>query len=441
MAFFLSLPPLLRLFLSLALILLIAHLTRRIVLAIILGTCALAALCGHTPATFLAVVTPLLFSTHMASLMLVVFAVIWLSDQMVNSGIMQELVAAVRTRLSPRITLAALPALIGLLPMPGGAAFSAPMVAQCDDTDVLDPTLKTTINLWFRHIWEYCWPLYPGLILAVELSGVPLPLFVIALAPMTGVSIAAGFLFLLRRVPRHTQAAVAQTPQEHLPLMPLTAPLWCIIGTYALVALCTRLMPEAYAAHIHNNPYLPLIAGAAIAVIYLQRSRPLSGEKWRKILLSKRTCALVLVVVAVRLYGAFIVADSPHIGTSLVAQLRDDMQVWGIPFVAVIMCLPFLCGFTTGLTVGYVGASIPVAIALLGPDPPLSHLVATTLLAYTCGYIGFIISPVHVCLIVTTAYFRTRLMHNIIHLFLPGLFVMCVAVLLYYLYLYLPILL
>ncbi len=66
---------------------------------------------------------------------------------------------------------AGLPALIGMLPMPGGAIFSAPLVDSVDDNDELFSSEKAAVNYWFRHIWEYWWPMYPGVILAVKYSG------------------------------------------------------------------------------------------------------------------------------------------------------------------------------------------------------------------------------------------------------------------------------
>jgi hypothetical protein len=44
------------------------------------------------------------------------------------------------------------PALIGLLPMPGGAIFSAPMVKDIGSRYQLSGSQLSYINYWFRHI-------------------------------------------------------------------------------------------------------------------------------------------------------------------------------------------------------------------------------------------------------------------------------------------------
>src|SRR5574337_341797 len=70
---------------------------------------------------------------------------------------MESVVNVARDR---RIAMAVLPAVIGLLPSAGGAAFSAPMVQEAATDAGIRPERKAFINYWFRHIWEYCSPLY-----------------------------------------------------------------------------------------------------------------------------------------------------------------------------------------------------------------------------------------------------------------------------------------
>ncbi len=52
-----------------------------------------------------------------------------------------------------------------------GALFSAPLVENVIGEDKISAERKAMINHWFRHLWEYWWPLYPGFVLAVELLG------------------------------------------------------------------------------------------------------------------------------------------------------------------------------------------------------------------------------------------------------------------------------
>ena len=41
----------------------------------------------------------------------------------------------------------------------------------------LSPERRTFVNYWFRHLWEYVVPTYPGLILAATMLGMPVRRF------------------------------------------------------------------------------------------------------------------------------------------------------------------------------------------------------------------------------------------------------------------------
>ena len=52
--------------------------------------------------------------------------------------------------------LVSISAFIGLLPMPGGAYVSARLVDPLTKEMNLNPIEATSLNYWFRHLWEYC---------------------------------------------------------------------------------------------------------------------------------------------------------------------------------------------------------------------------------------------------------------------------------------------
>ncbi len=103
------------------------------------------------------------------SLALIVSFILILSNSMEKAGQMQRLLTSFRGRVSnPRLNLTIFPALIGLLPMPGGAAFSAPMVKELSAQLRFNGGQLSFVNYWFRHIWEYWWPLYPGVLMTAD---------------------------------------------------------------------------------------------------------------------------------------------------------------------------------------------------------------------------------------------------------------------------------
>jgi hypothetical protein len=99
-----------------------------------------------------------------------------------------------------RFTVAIIPAVIGLLPVVGGAMLSAPLVAEASDELGLPPERRTFLNFWFRHVWEYTLPTFPAVFLTAGITGVPIPELVAAGTPLTLAAIAAGVLFGFRGV-------------------------------------------------------------------------------------------------------------------------------------------------------------------------------------------------------------------------------------------------
>ena len=163
-----------------------------------------------------------------------------------------------------------------------------------------------------------------------------------------------------------------------------------------------------------------MIAGLCGGLAVLQIQRPLGWNEGRKVLLNRRTVVLASLVALVRIYGAFIEAELPG-GNLLIEQMRAEMAAWGLPFILVIMAIPFLSGMATGLAVGFVGASFPIVFSLLPADAVLMDVLSTVVLAFGFGYMGMILSPVHICLIVSNEHFRTRLLDSLRGLILPAL--------------------
>ena len=414
----LAAPVIVKVLGALSIILVMNRLCRHLIVSVAVATLVLALWCGHSAPAMAVIAWQRFFSIRTLSLTVIVFEVIWLSSQMSATGVMGDLVNAVRSRVSRRGAVAVLPAVIGLLPMPGGALFSAPLVDSVDTDDSMSAGLKTQANHWFRHIWEYWWPLYPGVLLAMELTGLDVWQFMLLGIPLSLCAVAAGYVFLLRRIPAGEAHGAPVHSEASARLLPLMLPIIVVIVGYAVVRLAYAGVRLAWPDAPAMNRYIPMAVGLVAAMLVLQRERPLGRIGWREILLSNRALNMAAIVATVSVYGAFIEARLPG-GESLVAQMRGDMADWGIPFIAIVMLLPLVSGLATGLAIGFVGASFPIVISLLGDAPPMGVLLSTTVLAYGFGFAGMLLSPVHVCLIVGSEYFKTRVLANAAGLLRP----------------------
>jgi hypothetical protein len=411
-----AIPILVRILLSLGVILALSRRFHELLWPLVAGTATLILLSGHGPAAAAVIARDRIFSTDNLLLVVALTLVIWLSSQMAAAGLLRDLVDAVRRRMSRRSAMAMLPAVIGLLPMPGGALFSAPLVDECDTDRTMASMAKTQVNYWFRHVWEFWWPLYPGVLLAIALTGLDMGRFILMQLPLSAIALGVGWWTVLRRLP-DTEAESATARDDEVaaggawwgPAMPIGV----TVGVYALV----KIFLPAVAAWSH---YLPMAIGLVAAIAAVQGWRPIRLAAWRDIVLSRRILGLVLIIEVVRIYGAFIEARLPG-GMLLVERMREELAHTGIPTVAVVMAIPFLCGLSTGLSIGYVGASFPIVLHLADPSAGAGGFAATCVLAYGFGYYGMILSPVHICLIVTNRHFETSLIHSLRGLILPSM--------------------
>jgi integral membrane protein (TIGR00529 family) len=422
----LAAPVIVKVLVSLILILVVHAIIKHLLAAVLFGALTLALWCGFDAATALDIAWLRFSSLDNVLLMVLILEVIWLSTLMTETGVMRDLVEAVRMRVSRRASMAALPAVIGFLPMPGGALFSAPLVDECDEGRSVPSMYKVRTNYWFRHVWEYWWPLYPGVLLALDVTGLHAWQFVLLQIPFSLVAIAAGYWFLLRKIDPEDEEAPRENRNRKPPaVLPLIAPIILVIVIYSVLQLAWPGLGD-------TNKYLPLIFGMTAALLFVQRQRPLGLPQWKKIIFSQKALIMVLLVAAVQIYGAYIEGRLPD-GSLLVARMREELGAWGIPPQAMMMVLPFVAGFTTGLTIGFVGAGMPIVISLLGDGASMSAFLGAVSLSYISGFAGMILSPVHICLIVTNEHFKTRLLASLMGLIKPTA-VVVLAALLYYLF-------
>jgi integral membrane protein (TIGR00529 family) len=414
-AFLLSTPAVVKVLGTLALILIINGIARNLLAAIAAGALLLGLWSGQ-PLTEIGSIAWVRFSSlDNLALMVVICQIIWLSSLMAKTGVMQDMVRSVRERVPHRMSFAALPAVIGLLPMPGGAMFSAPMVDSADSSGQLPSLLKTQTNYWFRHVWEYWWPLYPGVILTLDMTRLEIWQLIPAQLPVSALAIAGGYLFLLRRIPRNGQSEPG-AGEGGRSFFALVSPIITVILTYAAILI---LFPAVK----NLSRYIPIMAGLFLSLIVLQIQRRPGWSSWREVLLSRRTLYMTILVAVIRIYGAMIEARLPG-GMLLVEQMRGELAAIGLPEQLFILLIPMIAGLAVGINVGTIGASLPVVMSLLGSSPPMTGLLSTTVLAYAAGFMGQMLSPVHVCLVVTNQYFKTSLLRSLVGLILPVVFVL-----------------
>jgi integral membrane protein (TIGR00529 family) len=360
------------------------------------------------------------------SLVLIVGLILVMSRIMEENGHMNRLVESF-TRLSKdgRTTSSVMSALIGLLPMPGGALFSAPMVETSLCKHPVTCEQKTILNYWFRHIWEYWWPLYPGVVLAVALLEVDTWLFMAIMAPMTLFSVIAGVIFILRPIEKiegQERGGLSwQDVKEFLwEIMPILVVVFVILALAGVMGILGR-----FGFHMKIAGAYSILPGLVAATVWVCAVNHVSYGQFRSAVMDKKILPILLMIVAIMVFKGTLTESQA------VVQIRNELMAYKIPVILIIVIMPFLSGFITGIAVGFVGTSFPLIIPMFQTNHVLDYM-SFVALAYAFGYMGMMFSPVHLCILVSKDYFNAGLLNSYRHLIMPALTVMLAAVVFFF---------
>ena len=299
-----------------------------------------------------------------------------LREEKILIAMMNAIKSSFRSRKSVIISM---PLLIGMLPSLGGAYFSAPMVEEATNDTGMSQEEKAFINYWFRHPWELILPLYPGIVFASAVSHIPLSRLAITNAVCVVTLVATGFIYGMRGVGHslrnRNELVFRDSIRSWINFLPILVVMILVIiaGIELHYALLLVLIP-IFILYGYSSQRI------FAAVRY--------GFSWD-----------VIVMIA----GIVFFKETMEASGS-VKNLGRFCIEHGIPLVPIFCLLPLLAGLLTGHTVGFVGSTFPLLVSIGGQAPP--SLVS---LAFASGFIGVLLSPVHLCLILTREYFMADL--------------------------------
>ncbi|MBI5741744.1 MAG: DUF401 family protein [Nitrospirae bacterium] len=293
-----------------------------------------------------------------------------------KSGTMQKMMDSFRGMvMDRRVLMASMPALIGLLPSMGGALFSAPMVDEASKDIRISAEKKAFINYMFRHPWEFILPLYPGVILTAAITSYPLRDLMLANLPYALCLLIAGSLWGLRGIGRQKEGFRKMSKSGFLSFVPLGAIVIMVIALHLDLSVSLAVV----------------IAGLYLALRYSPRGILESlkeGISWD----------IIMIIIGVMTFKAVLGFSGAITGISAFFTEK------GIPVLPVLFILPFTYGLLTGLTVGFVGGTFPILLGLEN-----THHIGAVSFAFASGYTGVLLSPVHLCLVLTREYFKAEM--------------------------------
>ncbi len=324
------------------------------------------------------------------SIILLAIAVLFipiLGRIMEESGLMLELIQ--KMKVSKKASLMITPAFFGLLPVAGGALMSAPIVEQI--APQMDPNRKVAINVWYRHVLIFIYPLSAALIVGSMLANISIYLLVIALIIPLIILLLVGYFTLIRNVEGtevETERDIKRVFHNILPL--IIAPLIDFVG---------RIFFDV------PYPEIFLLLGLTISMILALRFAHMSPKSLKRIAKKMKVWRFPLLIVAMFFFLEIFIRSG----------VPEEISNLNLNFVLFI-CIGFLLGFVTGRIQVPISILIPIYIIQNGL---MSVLILDFVFIYCAVFLGYLITPIHPCVAYTTEFFETNFKGVAKHLLPP----------------------
>ncbi|MBU7015384.1 MAG: DUF401 family protein [Theionarchaea archaeon] len=301
-----------------------------------------------------------------------------------QTGQIDNTISELRGISGEKTILAAIPAAFGMLPIPGGALMSAPVIEPEADRLQLTPEHKTYLNLWFRHALLIIFPLSATIILPASLAGISVFTMVALLLPLFLVAVATGYVMGLR--------SIKKREGQH--------------GTGSIMRVLYGLSPILLVIAL-NAVGVPLVVGLILGLVLLLFESNLTVTQSLHTVVRGISVNMAIAMVGIMFFRQVVTA-SP-----VVAEVMGLLE--GSPAALLIVGLPLVVSLFMGLALLSIGVCFPLLESLSPFSPP----VFATIL-YTSAFAGYLASPLHLCLILTKEYFHSSLF-GVYRRFLPSI--------------------
>lgn len=344
-------------------------------------------------------------------LLITILLILLFGELLKCCGYFQDLTFALENLIKNiKLLLILIPATIGLLPMPAGAMMSAPMVEGVGNKYNLSPEMKVSVNYWFRHILEFTFPLYQGVIISASILNVKISRIILAQIPLSLAMILSGVLFLNSKIKVERKNN------------PKTVEFVKNIDNASMMGLAFKgLWPVILVVLLNLILGMNLALALAVTIIFLFVIRKVSLKDIGNMIKRSFSLDIVILILGVMIFKKLITVSG---GIGVIPQ---SLSNFGISPVFAVCLVPFIVGILTGMSSAFVGISYPILFFFLSPNGVNYGYV---MLAYGSGFTGVMLSPVHLCLVLTKDYFKASFRRVYLLILPAGLFLLASAIIL-----------
>jgi integral membrane protein (TIGR00529 family) len=349
------------------------------------------------------------------SVVLATFGIMLLSQLYKETGLISHLSENLsRLIKNPKIVMSVLPAVIGLLPVAGGALMSAPLVDSEAEKLKLKPDKKAYVNLWFRHTIFPVYPLSQVLILAAFLAETTVLTIIIRQVPVVIVMVIVGYIIGFWKVPNPKKEEPSEG--ENTATADLKSFVVAFSPIMASIIVAVGLDVVGFdLAKLGFDVLIAVVAGLAVLIMISKPSTQTITKPFRNWGIYGITFAA---------YGAFLLGNVMK--ATGISKIFENLAASGnIDSTILLTAIPAVLGILTASALGGVSISIPLLSGMMTISPKMASLI------YMSAYLGYVTSPTHLCLTFTADYFKCSL-GKVYKYVIPSVAVTFTAVLLVY---------
>jgi len=296
------------------------------------------------------------------------------------SGLMDDLVNNLKMRRKSFLMFG--PAFLGMLPMPGGALLSAPLVLRAG-LDISDDKY-TAINVWFRHTLILIYPL-GALLVTTKMANLNLYTAMLYLIPGFLLMVFLGYILLLRGIKGNLQNNNKSNIKK------LLVPVGIILSAPIIHIILMSVFDPPVGGH-----EIPLLVGVLTSLILAFSFGKLNFKKIIPISIKMKPWKFFLIIIGMFLFLNIFQASN-------ISKVIAD----------IVFCKSFLIvgiaaflGFVTGRVQMPFAILLPIYYSSFNVNSMTYLVFAITLFS---TYMGYIISPVHPCVSVSIEFFGSTL--------------------------------
>lgn len=272
---------------------------------------------------------------------------------------------------SRRINAMVAPFIIGLLPSAGAVLIAAPIVDNAGES-YLDIKERTFVTSFYRHISEAFLPTYASILLALNLSGVDMTAFVLAMIPMALALFYIGYIFYIRKIPKAKADNRQVNKKEEV--RNLIRSLWTIALTILIILV--------FDIPVHYATLLVIVLSLVV--------NKFSWKEIKPMFISALEVRLILTTVTIMVFKELLVI------TGVIEELPYFFRQLPIQ-PAIVYGLIFFFGTLLAGSQAMIVLALPLAFATIEGGG-----LALLVFLMNITYIAMQISPTHICLAIIT---------------------------------------